>query len=140
MDDTNTKLITLSRDSEDRQKLINYKIKITIYRTKIKIIVFVLDFLFVSVNIMLCYKFIKRGGKLMYKVNANYPNLEAELVRIGLTKKELAESLKINPNTLYNKLNGKSKLTLDEARLIKLLVEKRAGQPISFLRLFSITE
>lgn len=76
----------------------------------------------------------------MYKVNANYPNLEAELVRIGLTKKELAESLKINPNTLYNKLNGKSKLTLDEARLIKLLVEKRAGQPISFLRLFSITE
>lgn len=62
MDDTNTKLITLSRDSEDRQKLINYKIKITIYRTKIKIIVFVLAFLFVSVNIVLCYKFIKRGG------------------------------------------------------------------------------
>lgn len=63
MDDTNTKLITLSRDSEDRQNLINYKIKITIYRTKIKIIVFVLAFLFISVNIMLCYKFIKRGGK-----------------------------------------------------------------------------
>ena len=32
----------------------------------------------------------------MYKVNANYPNLEAELVRIGLTNKELAERVRVN--------------------------------------------
>ena len=76
----------------------------------------------------------------MYKENARYPNLEAELARTGLSKRALAKQIGISKDTLYNKLNGKSKLTLDEARVIKACVEKQAGQPISFSRLFSITD
>ena len=76
----------------------------------------------------------------MYKPNATYPNLEAELARNGINKNELAKVLKMSQDTLYGRLNGKTKLTLDEARVIKSYVEKRAGQPISFLRLFSITD
>ena len=76
----------------------------------------------------------------MYKANARYPNLEAELARTGLSKTELAKQLGLSKDTLYNKLNGKSKLTIDEARVIKACVEKQAGQPISFLRLFSISD
>ena len=76
----------------------------------------------------------------MYKVNATYPNLEAELARAGINKNELARVLNISQDTLYGRLNGKTKLTLDEARTIKAYVEKRAGQPISFLRLFSIRD
>lgn len=69
-----------------------------------------------------------------------YPNLDAELARLGLSKKSLADVIKKRPHTLYDKLNGKTALTLDEARSIKAYVEKKAGQPISFLRLFSITD
>lgn len=76
----------------------------------------------------------------MYKTNSTYPNLEAELARTGINKNELAKVLKMSQDTLYGRLNGKTKLTLEEARIIKAYVEKRAGQPISFLRLFSISD
>lgn len=76
----------------------------------------------------------------MYKTGATYPNLEAELARLGLKKQDLAKALGVNKDTVYSRLNGKTDLTLKEARIIKAYVEKEAGQPVSFLRLFSITE
>lgn len=48
-----------------------------------------------------------------------YRVLEAELVRCGITRKELAAYLDIQYNTLNAKLRGDSCFTLDEAIKIK---------------------
>lgn len=48
-----------------------------------------------------------------------YINLEAEMVRKGLSKKDIAETLGIKIATVYNKLSGKHPFTLDEAFKIK---------------------
>ncbi len=48
-----------------------------------------------------------------------YPNLEAEIARKGLIKKEIAEQLDYRLATLYDKLNRKTKFTLDEALEIR---------------------
>ncbi len=48
-----------------------------------------------------------------------YRVLEAELVRRGITRKELAAYLDIQYNTLNAKLRGDSCFTLDEAIKIK---------------------
>ena len=48
-----------------------------------------------------------------------YRNLEAEIVRAGYTKKEVAEKLDYRLGTFYSKLNGDTKFTLDEALKIR---------------------
>lgn len=48
-----------------------------------------------------------------------YPNLEAELARKNIKRKELAELLKVRPATIYDKLNGKYPFTVNEAMTIK---------------------
>jgi len=48
-----------------------------------------------------------------------YKNLEAEMVRKGITRKDLAALLKVRYATISLKLNGKSKLYYDEALKIK---------------------
>ena len=48
-----------------------------------------------------------------------YINLEAEMVRKGLSKKDIAEILGIRIATVYNKLSGKHPFTLDEALKIR---------------------
>jgi len=48
-----------------------------------------------------------------------YPNLEAEMARIGIKGKDLAKVLKVRDATIYDKLNGKFSFTLDEAMKIK---------------------
>ena len=52
-------------------------------------------------------------------MNKIYPNLEAEMARIGLKRKSLAEVLNVRVATIYDKLNGKYPFTLDEALKIK---------------------
>lgn len=49
-------------------------------------------------------------------------NLEAELARRGLSKKELALCLGCTPSTLSMKLNGKSPISLYEAAKIKAIL------------------
>ncbi len=51
-----------------------------------------------------------------------YRNLEAEMVRAGLNKRELAKRFGCTPSTLSMKLNGKSSLSLAEAVKIKQIV------------------
>lgn len=53
------------------------------------------------------------GGDFMY------PNLEAEMARKGIKRKDLAPLFKGRPATVSDKLNGKSPLLLDEARKIQ---------------------
>lgn len=48
-----------------------------------------------------------------------YPNLNAELARIGMTKKELASQMKKRYATILDKLNGKYPITYEECKLIK---------------------
>ena len=48
-----------------------------------------------------------------------YINLEAEMVRKGMSKKDIAETLGVRIATVYNKLSGKHPFTLDEALKIK---------------------
>jgi DNA-binding XRE family transcriptional regulator len=76
----------------------------------------------------------------MYKSDILYPNLEAELARAGIDKKELAKVIGKSKNTLYSRLNGKTELTLSEARIIKAYVERKTGRIFQFTRLFNINE
>lgn len=48
-----------------------------------------------------------------------YPNLEAEMARLGLKRKDLAAALGVRSATIYDKLNGKYQFTLNEAKIIK---------------------
>ena len=51
-----------------------------------------------------------------------YPNLNAELARVGITRLMLAAKLGVAPGTLSVKLNGKSDLSLAECVKIKEIV------------------
>ena len=53
-----------------------------------------------------------------------YRFLEARIVFHGYNKKEFAEKIDMNYNTLLAKLNGKSKFTLDEAVQIKEFLQE----------------
>lgn len=75
----------------------------------------------------------------MYSNNSIYPNLEAELARASINKKELAAIIGVSKNTLYSRLNGKTDLTLSEARIIRAHIEKQTGRVVSFLNLFNIS-
>lgn len=48
-----------------------------------------------------------------------YPNLEVEMARIGIKRKDLAVLFKNRSATVSDKLNGKSRLLLDEAQEIQ---------------------
>lgn len=54
-----------------------------------------------------------KGGYLMYR------NVEAELIRSGLTRLNLANVLSISPSVMSSKLSGKSVITFGEAIKIK---------------------
>ena len=61
-------------------------------------------------------KFIPRkGGEQV----AAYKELEAQIVRSGLTHEQIAEKLNVHVQTLYNKRNGKSDFTVKEALKLK---------------------
>lgn len=51
-----------------------------------------------------------------------FRNLEAELARSGLTKRDVALKLGCTPSTLSLKLNGKAPLSLLEAAKIKQII------------------
>ena len=48
-----------------------------------------------------------------------YRELEAKIAYRGISKKQMAEEIHMNYNTLLAKIGGKSKFTLDEAVTIK---------------------
>ncbi|MEA0555598.1 helix-turn-helix transcriptional regulator [Lysinibacillus irui] len=52
-------------------------------------------------------------------MNKRFPNLEAELARQGIQRKDIAEKIGVRVATVSDKLNGKYPFTLDEATAIK---------------------
>lgn len=65
-----------------------------------------------------------------------YPNLRAEMSRIGVKQADIAELLGIREVTVSKKMNGKSTFGIDEAFLIK----KTFFPNLSLDYLFSDTE
>lgn len=51
-----------------------------------------------------------------------YRELLGELIKKGISKKDLAKSLEISEKTLFNKLNRKSDFTFSEAKKIRDIV------------------
>lgn len=52
-------------------------------------------------------------------MNKAFPNLEAEMARMGIQKKDVAEKLGVRAATISDKMNGKFPFTLDEVVTIK---------------------
>lgn len=52
-----------------------------------------------------------------------YKNVDMELERKGMTRGDLANALKLTPSTMSLKLNGKTTITLKEAKKIKEILE-----------------
>lgn len=48
-----------------------------------------------------------------------YRNLEAEMAREGITRKDLAETLGVRYATIIDKMKGRYSFTLDEAFIIR---------------------
>lgn len=69
------------------------------------------------------------GGVEMYR------NLEAEMVREGISRKDLAELLEVRYATIIDKLKGKFGFTLDEAFKIR----NSFFSDLSFEYLFEVT-
>lgn len=65
-----------------------------------------------------------------------YPNLKAEMARLGLTGLELAKRIDINNTTFSQKLNCKSEFTMAEAKRIK----KALGTEMSLDDLFEVRQ
>lgn len=65
-----------------------------------------------------------------------YPNLRAEMSRIGIKQADIAELLGVRGVTVSKKMNGKSTFNIDEAFLIK----KTFFPNLSLDYLFSDTE
>lgn len=49
----------------------------------------------------------------------NYPNLRAEMSRLGIKQIDIAKLLGVREATISEKMNGKSTFDIDEAFLIK---------------------
>lgn|GEM_PF-362466 len=48
-----------------------------------------------------------------------YPNLKAEMARLCLKKKDIAEKTGLSVRTVYKKMDGESCFTIDEALIIR---------------------
>jgi transcriptional regulator with XRE-family HTH domain len=71
--------------------------------------------------------------QIIEKEENMFPNLNAEMARIGMTRKELAFALGRTTATMSQKLTGKTNLSLDEAFAIK----KAIGTDIPLDELFA---
>ena len=69
-----------------------------------------------------------------------YPNLEAEIVRAGVIKAELAANIGISKQSLDNKLKKKTEFTLNEMDHIKTIFETITGKEFSLDYLFERSE
>ena len=65
-----------------------------------------------------------------------YPNLRAEMARLGVTGMELAKRIDINNTTFSQKMNCKSEFTMAEARKIK----QELGTEMSLDDLFALKQ
>ena len=67
-----------------------------------------------------------------------YRNLKAELVRHNISNIDIAKRLGITEGTASLKVNGKSKVSLDEAFSIQNLIYEKSGKTITIEELFKV--
>jgi len=67
-----------------------------------------------------------------------YKNLKAEMSRYDIKNEDIASKLNITPSTASLKLNGKSKVALQEAWLIQDLFLEKASVNFTLEYLFKI--
>ena len=65
-----------------------------------------------------------------------YRNLKAELVRHNISNIDIAKKLGITEGTASLKLNGKTKVSLEEAFIIQDLIHEKSGVTIPIEELF----
>lgn len=65
-----------------------------------------------------------------------FPNLEAELARVNLTKPALAQIIGIAIGSMYSKVNGKTEFNLGEMQDIAKCLETMSGQRLTLDYLF----
>lgn len=65
-----------------------------------------------------------------------YQNLKAEMTRFNIKNLDIAEKLNIRPGTASLKLNGKAKINLDEAFLIRDLLFEKSDKMFTIEYLF----
>ena len=65
-----------------------------------------------------------------------YKNLKAELVRSNISNGDIANTLGITPGTASLKVNGKAKVSLDEAFMIQDLIFEKSETFIPIEDLF----
>lgn len=69
-------------------------------------------------------------------IRDKFPNLSAELARIGMSKPQLAKRANMSMSSLYNKCKGKNDWTLSDMTSIRLLLEELGGQELTIDYLF----
>lgn len=67
-----------------------------------------------------------------------YKNLKAELVRNNISNTDIAKKLGITPGTASLKVNGKTKVSVDEAFLFQDLIYEKSHVKISVDELFKV--
>lgn len=65
-----------------------------------------------------------------------YKNLKAELVRNGIKVSDAAKRLELKAGTLSLKINGKARVTLDEAFMLQKLIFEKSNEIIPIETLF----
>lgn len=58
----------------------------------------------------------------------NYPELRAAVARMGLTNRDLAKSLKISEQALYNKVAGKTEFKNSEIKKLSIILKLAMDQ------------
>ncbi len=72
----------------------------------------------------------------MRKQRDLFPNLSAELARIGMSKAELSNKANISISSLYAKCKGDTDWTLDDMNSVKRVLETESGgqeMPLDYL-------
>lgn len=67
-----------------------------------------------------------------------FRNLKAELVRHNISNIDIAKKLGITEGTASLKLNGKAKVSLEEAFIIQDLINEKSSKVISIEELFKL--
>lgn len=65
-----------------------------------------------------------------------YNNLEDQLKLNNIKRLDLTEVLRLNPNGVTRKLSGKSKMTFDEAIVIRDYLQEKTGRSFELEYLF----
>lgn len=65
-----------------------------------------------------------------------FRNLEAEIIRAGITKEKISQELGLSNKTLYNRLNGSTDWSMEEMKKIQAIININLQQEYTLDYLF----